>query len=95
MLFRSFKDVINQLQKQRTAIDKAIAALEDVGDEGFGGAEAHRPPAKKATKHSVAKKTPARRALSAEARKRISDAVKRRWAATKKAAKKQAAKKTE
>lgn len=86
----AFNEVINQLQKQRAAIDKAIAALEQVGDEGFDELEGSTPPAKKAAKKTAAKKKATKRTLSPEARKRISDAVKKRWAAAKKGAKKQA-----
>lgn len=86
----SFNEVISQLLKQRAAIDKAIAALQQVGDEVADQAEASKSPAKKAAKKTASKKTATKRVLSPEARKRISDAVKRRWAATKKGAKKQA-----
>jgi hypothetical protein len=81
----AFKDIISQLQKQKIAIDRALAALQEIGD--VEEAEPTRPPAKKAAKKSAAKRT-----LSPEARKRISDAVKKRWAATKRAAKKSKAK---
>jgi hypothetical protein len=61
-------------------MDRALAAIQDVGDVEEG--ELPRQQAKKAAK----------RTLSPEARKRISEAVKKRWAATKKAAKKSSAK---
>ena len=85
----AFKDIISQLQRQKAAIDRAIAALQEVGD--IEEAEP-RKPAKKAARKVVAKKAATKRTLSAEARKRISEAVKKRWAETKKAAKKSSAK---
>jgi ABC-type transporter Mla subunit MlaD len=84
----AFKDVIRQLQRQKIAIDRAIAALQEVGDETADLAESSRQtrPAKKRRK----------RTMSAEARKRISEAVRKRWAAAKKkAAGKQAKKAAE
>lgn len=90
----AFNEVISLLQKQRAAIDKAIAALQQVGDEGFEEPEASTPPAKKTGKKAATKKTARKRTLSPDARKRISDAVRKRWAAAKKGSKKQATKKT-
>ena len=86
----SFKDIINQLQKQKIAIDRAVAALQNVGDEDFEQTEEPTPANNVHGKTGVAKKKPGRkvavrRTLSSEARKRISDAVKKRWAAAKKA----------
>jgi hypothetical protein len=81
LMSSAFKQIISQLQKQKIAIERAIAALQEVGDEGF---DTEAPTA-------VAKKTPARkRTMSPEARKRISEAVRKRWAAAKKATKKAA-----
>ena len=80
----AFRDVINQLQKQKIAIDRAIAALQDVGDDAANESEPHtrKRPVRKTRRHT----------MSAEARKRISDAQKKRWAAAKKGAKKRPAK---
>ena len=89
----AFSEVISQLQKQRAAIDKAIAALQQVGDEDVDQGAEPRTPAKKAAKKAIGNKAAAKRTLSPEARKRISDAVKKRWAAAKKGQKKQASKK--
>ncbi|MBV8071139.1 MAG: hypothetical protein JO270_14620 [Acidobacteriaceae bacterium] len=80
----TFKDVISQLQKQKSAIERAIAALQDVGDETVPGAES-------ATSQR-GRKTRRKRTLSADARRRIAEAQRQRWAAAKKAASKGAAK---
>lgn len=89
-----FQEVIRQLQKQKAAIDRALTALQEVDEEP--GAQPAAPrrgrPKKVLTAAGPAKKAAKKRTLSPEARKRISDAVKKRWAATKKAAKKNAAK---
>jgi hypothetical protein len=89
----AFKDIISQLQRQKIAIERALAALQEVGDTGFEEAEPPRPSTKEAAKKATTKKAAAKRTLSPEARKRISDAVKKRWAATKRPAKKSSAKK--
>ena len=93
--FKDVIDVISQLQKQKIAIDRAIAALEQVGDEGFEESASASPSATRHAKKVSGKKAARKRTLSPEARKRISDAVKKRWAAAKKAAKKHATKKSE
>ena len=76
------KDVIS-------AIDKEIARLQEARSI-LAGDETDTPVAKKrpgrpATKKAVAapRKTSGKRVLSAEARKRIADAQKKRWAAQK------------
>ena len=85
-MMNGIADIINRLEKQKVAIDRAIAALKDVGDEAITGPAANgtavKPRAKKA-----AKKT---RSLSPEARERISAAQRARWAATRRAEKKAA-----
>lgn len=83
----AFREIIRQLEKQKVAIDRAIAALQDVGDDAVESVEAERKtrPGRKRR----------RRTLSPEARKRISDAVKKRWAASKKATKKRPTRKSE
>ena len=90
----AFREIISQLERQRTAIDRAIAALQEVGEEGFEQAQAGRAPVNQpsgagAAKKGPAKKTAGRRTLSAEARQRIAAAQRKRWAAAKKATKKQ------
>jgi hypothetical protein len=77
------ENIIMQLEQQRTAIDKAIAALREVsGDIG----------PQSSTNKTRATKAPARkRNISPEGRKRIAEATRRRWAA-KRAAEKAASK---
>jgi hypothetical protein len=92
----SFKELINQLERQKIAIDRAIAALRDVGEEDFEQTEEPTPTNNVHGNTGVTKKKPGRKAavkrtLSPEARKRISDAVKKRWAAAKKATGKKSA----
>jgi hypothetical protein len=83
----AFKDVIRQLERQKIAIDRAIAALQDVGEDDIESAErSQRRPTKRRRK----------RTMSAEARKRIAEAQRKRWAAArKKTAGKQAKKAAE
>ena len=61
------QDVVNQLRVERTRIDRAISALEGVTSESHR--RRGRPP-----------KARQRRHMSAAARKRISVAMKQRWA---------------
>jgi hypothetical protein len=92
----AFKDIISQLQKQKIAIERAIAALQEVGDDTGPktGSSERRTAKKSAAKKASAKSTGRKRIMSPEARKRISDAVRKRWAAVKKAAKKAPEKRT-
>ena len=79
----SLKEVIASLDKQRIAIEKALAALRDV--EGTGSAS----PGPGRPKGSGAKKAgrPSRRGrISAEGRRRLAEAMKRRWAVKRAAA---------
>ncbi len=77
----NFKDVIARLEAQKVAIDKAIATLREFDEGGVS---------ELATKKATAKKGKKKRVMSEEARKAISDAVKKRWAGIRKAAKKAA-----
>jgi hypothetical protein len=65
---------ISQLERQRATIDHAIAALREV--------EALTPTAHASSPgpSKPGKKTAAKRRMSAEGRKRISEAAKKRWA---------------
>jgi hypothetical protein len=86
-LLGNFKDVVAQLEKQKAAIDQAIAALRAF-DEGnpatFEAPKAGRPA-------KTVKKTGKKRVMSEEGRKRIAEASRKRWAAVRKAAKRAAA----
>jgi hypothetical protein len=70
-------EVVQQLKQQRSRLDAAIQALEGVGGRGK---RRGRPP-------GSTNKNAGRRTMSAAARKRISEAMKKRWAAQKKAQK--------
>ena len=67
------KGIITELEQQREAIDKAIAALRDAG----------------ASSPSAA---PRKRQMSEDARRRIAEATRRRWAEQRATVKKAAAK---
>jgi hypothetical protein len=69
----AFKDIVAQLEKQKQAIEKALAALRDLG----GGAPAPVKAAKRAYKRRAVKK---RGGISEEGRKRLAEAMKKRWA---------------
>jgi hypothetical protein len=86
-LLGNFKDIINRLEQQKAAIDKAIAALGEF--DGSEIAETERPKSNHAVK--AVKKAAKKRVMSPEGRKRIAEASKRRWAAVRKAAAKKAA----
>ncbi len=70
------KDVIARLEQQHSAIVRALAALR--GMEGLGGTESPAAPAP----------APKKRGMTPEGRARLIAALKRRWAAKKKTAKK-------
>ena len=79
-------DVVRQLRDERSRLDVAIQALEGVG----GGTSAPikrrgRPPG---ATHKLAAGGPKKRRMSAAARKRIAEAMRKRWAAAKKSGKK-------
>jgi hypothetical protein len=65
-------DIINQLEREQTAIGKALIALREV-------AGLHNRPVTAGPNNDNMKR---RRKLSAAARKKMSDAQKKRWAST-------------
>jgi hypothetical protein len=67
-------NIIKQLEHQRSAIERAILALQDITRE-----TGTKPAAPTATPGATKRK----RRMSPEGRKRIGDAVRRRWAAKK------------
>jgi hypothetical protein len=75
-------DIVGQLKAERSRLDAAIEALEGVGGgTSAPGKRRGRPPG---SKNSSAGKKPAkRRRMSAEGRKRIAEAMRKRWAAVK------------
>lgn len=88
-----FKDIITRLERQRTAIDRALAALREVDGSNAGETViARRGRPKKAARKKANKA--ASRTISDEGRKRIAEAQRKRWALKKRAAKKTGPKKT-
>lgn len=73
--------IISDLERQRNAIDRAIAALREITPSAAPAKRAAGPPA------------PAKRQMSPEGRQRIVDALKKRWAAKRAAESGSAAKK--
>ena len=78
----NFRDIVERLEKQKAAIDKAIATLREFDESENANAET-----RKASKPAKAVK---KRVMSEEGRKRIAEASRKRWAAVRKAAKKAA-----
>jgi hypothetical protein len=74
------KNVIEQLEQQKAAIERALAALRDVdaAPAAVVAKRRGRPP-------GVKSKAPAKRkgGITPEGRKRLSEALKQRWAAKK------------
>jgi hypothetical protein len=79
-MLSNFKDIIARLEKQKAAIDRALAALREFDD---GDVSESATPGK-----VVAKKVAKKRIMSVEGRQRIANAARKRWAAHKKASKK-------
>jgi hypothetical protein len=65
-------EIIRRLEKQRGAIERALAALRDIEGAGVPVKRRGRPPGKK--------KRGGKRHMSAEARARIGEATRKRWA---------------
>ena len=84
----ALNDIISRLESQKQAIEKALSALREVG-----GTASAATPAKRAYTRRAVKKSGG---ISAEGRKRLADAMKKRWAlkragsAVKKSARKKA-----
>ena len=74
---KDINSIVSELEQQRDAIERAIKALKEVT-----GARAVRPTADQTTLPVARKK----RHLSAEGRRRIIEATKKRWAAKRAAA---------
>lgn len=80
-------NIISQLEQQRTSIDRAIAALREIGGQPPKKRRG-RPPSKHlnqgtAPVAAASQPAPKKRRLSPEGRRRIAEALKRRWAAQK------------
>jgi hypothetical protein len=87
----NLNEIVQQLRAERDKLDAAIRALEGVG--GGNTPKRRGRPLGSINKQSTATATSVgapkkRRGMSAAARKRIADAMKKRWAAAKKSGKK-------
>jgi hypothetical protein len=80
-MLNNFTEIISKLEKQKTAIDRALDVL-----RGFDDSVATEQPARR--KYTFKKAAKKKRVLSEEGRKRIADAARKRWAGIHKAAKK-------
>lgn len=77
----NLNEIVGQLKAERNRLHAAIQALEGVGGSVSGGKRRGRPPG---SKDKTAGSAPAnRRHMSAAARKRIAEAMRKRWAAVK------------
>jgi hypothetical protein len=65
-------EIIQKLEQQRTAIDRALDALREVEGPASGNAASSSPAAAKATRKG---------GMTPEGRRRLSEALKARWAA--------------
>jgi hypothetical protein len=69
------KDIIKKLEHQRTAIDRALTALREVDGEAIGSSEAAVAPV------AARRGRPKRKGgMTPEGRKRLSEALRKRWA---------------
>ena len=78
------EEILRQLKQERDRLDTAIRALEGGHGTGIISSRRGRPPG--STTKAAAAKGP--RTMSAAARKRIANAMRKRWAAAKKSGKK-------
>jgi hypothetical protein len=96
---KDIDNIITQLEEQKAAIERAISALRDIGGSApatVKKARRGRPPGRPPAAASAPAPAPAplkkKRRLSPEGRKRIIEALKKRWAVKKAAARKAARK---
>ena len=73
-------EIVGQLRAERNRLDAAIQALEGVDRSAAAGKRGRPPGSKNKTTVSARGR---RRHVSAEARKRIAEAMRKRWAAVK------------
>jgi hypothetical protein len=71
------REIIKNLEQQRTAIDRALAALREIDGTGFEAA----PPASPAAAPSGRRTAKRKGGMTPEGRRRLSEALKARWAA--------------
>ena len=81
----AFTDIIARLEGQKAAIERALAALREIGGPVLESAAARVPvTAKTPTKRKAKRKT----RITPEGRARLAEAMRARWAAKKAASKK-------
>jgi len=74
----NLQSVVEELEKERDRIDRAIAALAEITRNGTGSTRKSRP---RATTRAFARRPRATRShLTAAGRKRLSQLMKQRWA---------------
>jgi hypothetical protein len=83
-LLGNFHDIVARLEKQKVAIDQAIAALRAFDDGDVAASETP----KTDRPRTAVKKATKKRVMSEEGRRRIAEASRKRWAAVRKNAKK-------
>src|SRR5664279_766406 len=85
-------EIVAQLKNERSRLDAAIQALEGISGASDGrmssGIRPGRPPGSANKSTPAAAKPAKRRGMSAAARKRIAEAMRKRWAVAKKSGKK-------
>ncbi len=74
----NLQSVVEELEKERDRIDRAIAALAEITGNGAGSARKSRPTA--TTRASSRRHRSTRSHLTAAGRKRLSQLMKQRWA---------------
>jgi hypothetical protein len=81
------QEIIAELRTETKRLNQAIAALEGVGSrQGTTNSRASIKTVTAVKMRQASKGKKARKVMSAEARKRISEAMKKRWAAQRKSA---------
>lgn len=85
-------EIVAKLKDERSRLDLAIQALEGINRASAGRTSSRirrgRPPGSANNSSPAAAKPAKRRGMSAAARKRIAEAMRKRWAAAKKFGKK-------
>jgi hypothetical protein len=81
------KDAIARLEQQKTAIERALAALREIDGPGAETSAPAPAPVKAKTKRKAKRKS----RITPEGRARLAEAMRKRWAAKRAAAKKKRA----
>jgi hypothetical protein len=78
-----FNEIIAQLERQREAIDRALAALREVDGRAAAAPPAERKTSKKSASAAKPAKTKRKSGMTPEGKERLVAALKARWAAKK------------